>query len=352
MNAATALQLLYRLCYNKTRILYPMTDFDYRGMEGQYLPEKIRPELLSFLKPNAASLRILVVESLSYLPPLHLMFPQAELYAVAVEPDERGINVPDGVHWQILDYLAVPLPYTRGYFDYIISDLALEQADNPQDIAAGFSVFLKETGAFLTSFRNIRHWSVLQNLMKGHYYNVVSRLYARAEFENLLYASFYKSVRVQTQEREAPEGLIERLVGIGFENHANDLETEFYLVRADRSMPELSLLKSMYTAADRERMVRLIHRIEYDVELSESVHALWEMVARLSVFPDYIASLIRETVIHVEAFYRRLSMYSAEHGAFIVEMLDVSAAESIDPMERELYRRLRNETAKGKESEA
>ena len=153
------------------------------------MAEKIRSELLSFLVPDDAPLRVLVVESLEYLPQLRKMFPKAELHALAAECDPADIST--GVHWQELDYVTTPLPYGRKYFDYIISDLALENVDNPQDIAAGFSLFLKDTGAFLTSFRNIRHWSVLQNLMDGHYYSVVSRLYARAEFEKLLYASFY-----------------------------------------------------------------------------------------------------------------------------------------------------------------
>ena len=106
-------------------------------MEEQRLAEKIRPELLSFLQPNAALLRVLVVESLSYLPELRRMFPQAELYAVTADMDAMEMDVPAGVHWQIIDYLSVPLPYTRGYFDYIISDLTLEKADNPQQYPAG-----------------------------------------------------------------------------------------------------------------------------------------------------------------------------------------------------------------------
>lgn len=312
------------------------------------MAEKIRPDLLAFLKPNAAPLRILVVESLSYLHELHKMFPQAELYAVAVEPDEAELDAPQGVHWQVLDYRAVPLPYSRNFFDYIISDLTFEQVDNPQDIAAGFSMFLKETGALLTSFRNIRHWSVLQNLMEGHYYNIVSRLYARREFENLLYASFYKSVRVRQQQREAPKDLIERLVTAGFENEQDDLETEFYLVRADRSMPELSLLKSMYTSAERERIVRLIHRIEYDVESAASVCGLWDMVDRLAVFPAYLSSLVRETVVHTEPFYQRISEEPNGRGDFIYEMMDASAMESVDPIERECYRRMQRDMSNGK----
>ena len=305
------------------------------------MAEKIRSELLSFLVPDAAPLRVLVVESLEYLPQLRKMFPKAELHALAAECDPA--DIPTGVHWQELDYVTTPLPYERKYFDYIISDLALENVDNPQDIAAGFSLFLKDTGALLTSFRNIRHWSVLQNLMDGHYYSIVSRLYARAEFEKLLYASFYKSVLCQAQQRKAPPGMIDRLVTAGFENHDDDLEAEFYLIRADRSMPELSLIKSMYTAEQRRCIVRLLHRIEYDVVRVESTRSLWDEVTRLNIFPAYLAALIHETVVHTERFYRALFACSQGHDVYIQQLLHESAAESIDPVQQELYLSLQRE---------
>ena len=305
------------------------------------MAEKIRSELLSFLLPDAAPLRVLVVESLEYLPQLRKMFPKSELHALAAECDPA--DIPTGVHWQELDYVTTPLPYERKYFDYIISDLALENVDNPQDIAAGFSLFLKDTGALLTSFRNIRHWSVLQNLMDGHYYSIVSRLYARAEFEKLLYASFYKSVLCQAQQRKAPPGLIDRLVTAGFENHDDDLEAEFYLIRADRSMPELSLIKSMYTAEQRRHIVHLLHRIEYDVVRVESACSLWDEVAQLHIFPAYLAALIHETVVHTERFYRALFACSQGHDVYIQQLLHESAAESIDPVQQELYLSLQRE---------
>ena len=305
------------------------------------MAEKIRSELLSFLVADAAPLRVLVVESLEYLPQLQKMFPKSELHALAAECDPA--DIPTGVHWQELDYVTTPLPYERKYFDYIISDLALENVDNPQDIAAGFSLFLKDTGALLTSFRNIRHWSVLQNLMDGHYYSIVSRLYARAEFEKLLYASFYKSVLCQAQQRKAPPGMIDRLVTAGFENHDDDLEAEFYLIRADRSMPELSLIKSMYTSEQRRHIVCLLHRIEYDVVRVESTRSLWDEVTRLNIFPAYLAALIHETVVHTERFYRALFACSQGHDVYIQQLLHESAAESIDPVQQELYLSLQRE---------
>lgn len=272
------------------------------------MAEKIRPELLSFLTASELPLRILVVESLGYLPELRAMFPEASLYAAAADADrfERPEFSGLGVQFLELNYLAEPLPFGPEFFDYIISDLTLEQAGNPQDIAAGFSHFLKQTGAFLTSFRNIRHWSVVQELMDGHYYQVVARLFAKPEFEKLLYASYYKDVRVRPQRRAAPEGVVEHLVAAGFDNLHDDLETEYWLVFAARSMPELSLLKSFYTAEQRKELARLLHRIEYDVDLTAQTVAFWAFYARVGLFPDYAANFVKEACFHPERFYRHL----------------------------------------------
>ena len=276
------------------------------------MPEKIRPQLLSFLAPSDAPLMILVVESLVYLPDLRAMYPQAQLFAVAADGDAfaKPAYASLGVHFTALDYLAEPLPFGPETFDYIVSDLTLEPAGNPQDIAAGFSQFLKQTGAFLTSFRNIRYWSVLEELRDGHFYHVVARLYAKPEFEKLLYASYYKDVRVRPQRHPAPAGVVDALVTAGFDNTHDDLETEYWLVYAARSMPELSLLKSFFTADERKTLARLLHRIEYDVDTAQQVAAFWAFYRRVGLFPDYTAAFVKEAVFHPQAFYRHLFEHS------------------------------------------
>lgn len=285
------------------------------------MPEKIKPQLLSFLAPSDMPLTILVVESLGYLPELRTMFPQANLYAVAADGDRlaKPEYAAEGVHGIELDYLAEPLPFGPETFDYIISDLTLEPAGNPQDIAAGFSQFLKQTGALLTSFRNIRHWSVLEELMDGHFYHIVTRLYAKPEFEKLLYASYYKDVRVRPQRRAAPAGEVEKLVAAGFDNIHDDLETEFWIVYAARSMPELSLLKSFFAADERKELARLLHRIEYDVDTAQQVAAFWAFYQRVGLFPDYTANFVKEAVFHPEAFYRHLFAHSDEEQRGVVQ---------------------------------
>ncbi len=283
----------------------------------------IQPMLTEFILPEDFFERILVVESTGYLPELCRLFPSAEIFAVTA--DNTVPEVSDykdlPVEWRILEYRDEPLPFPREFFDVIISDLTLEFVTNPQDIAAGFSMFLKQTGVWLTSFRNIRHWSVLKKLMESHYYGVVSRLYAKFEFENLLYSSFYKEVRMRPVVREAPKELLQRLLACGFENIHNDLETEFWLVRAARSMPELSLLKSMYTYDERKKLSWILRRIEYEIETKINIEAFWKLYDKMHLFTDYTAAFIHETVVHRESFYRTLINSSPERREILRDLL-------------------------------
>lgn len=251
--------------------------------------------------------RALIVESSDYIAPLRKKFPSAEIFFVTSNED---LNFPD-VKTIFIDYREEKLPFAEEYFDLIIGDLILEVVTNPQDIAAGFSTFIKQTGCLITSFRNIRHWKVLEKLMRGVFGGIVSRFYTRTEFERLLYASFYKDVQFLPLKRESPPEMLERLITCGFDNFDDDLQTEFWLLRANRSMPELALLKSMFTPEIRTNLARILHRIEYDVEISDSVKKFWAMVDAEGIFPDYAAAFIRSVVIHREHFYKNVKKYSA-----------------------------------------
>lgn len=300
------------------------------------MPEKIKPELLRFLQSGELPLQVLVVESLYYLPKLRQMLPAAAIYAVTADADAMLDYAGLGVVFREINYLEEPLPFEWEMFDYIISDLTLEQAGHPQDIAAGFSRYLKATGSFLTSFRNIRHWSQLMDIWDGHYYNVVARLYARQEFERLLYASYYKMVFMEPQKRPAEEKLLQKLLAAGVSNEDDDLNTEFYLVRADRSMPEMALLKSMYTKEQRRQLSRYLHRIEYGVETEKNCRDFWLFYRQSGLFADYTAAFIKQAVFHPMQFYRQLMEHSGSEQAEIGQMLK-AAQNNVTSEEEAVY---------------
>lgn len=269
--------------------------------------EDIKPRLTEFIRGEDFWQRILVVESADYLAELREKFPIAEIFFVTTNEDFYS----DDVKTFVFDYREERLPFDEEFFDAIIGDLTLEVVTNPQDIAAGFSTFIKQTGCWLTSFRNIRHWKVIEKLMRGVFGGIVSRLYTRTEFERLLYASFYKEVHLLPLKKNAPPELLERLINCGFDNFDNDLQTEFWLVRASRSMPELALLKSMFTPEIRANLSRILHRIEYDIATEDSVKKFWQLFDAEGIFSDYAAAFIRSVVMHREHFYRNMKIFSA-----------------------------------------
>lgn len=272
--------------------------------------EKITPSLLNLIEADDFFQRVLVVESSTYIEELKARFPTAEIFFVTADEDDAE-KFAEQVQTFLMDYREERLPFDAEFFDAIIGDLTLEVVINPQDIAAGFSNYIKQTGVWLTSFRNLRHWKILQQLMRGHYNGIVSRLYTRADFERLMYASFYKEVKFSPLIKKAPSEMLDSLLECGFENFGGDLETEFWLVRAARSMPELSLLKSMYTPEIRANLARILHRIEYDIETASSVQKFWELYDAEGMFIDYVTAFVEEVVIHRENFYSNLKKYSA-----------------------------------------
>lgn len=269
--------------------------------------EDIKPSLTELIDGDDFFKKILVVESADYLEPLRKRFPDAEIFFVTTN---EGLNFPDVKIFR-LDYREERLPFEKEFFDAIIGDLTLEVVTNPQDIAAGFSGYIKQTGVWLTSFRNIRHWKVLEKLMRGVFGGIVSRLYTNTEFIRLLAASFYKDFRMFPLKKNAPPELLERLITCGFDNFNDDLQTEFWLVRASRSMPELALLKSMFTPEIRAILSRILHRIEYDIDTEESVKSFWRLFDAEGLFTDYAGAFIRSVVVHRENFYRNVKKFSA-----------------------------------------
>lgn len=76
-------------------------------------------------------------------------------------------------------------------------------------------------------------------------------------------------------------------------------------------MPELALLKSMFTEKIRADLSRILHRIEYDIDTEESVKTFWRLFDAAGIFTDYAAAFIRSVVIHRENFYRNMRKFSA-----------------------------------------
>ena len=286
--------------------------------------EESKKGLLSFLTPGELPYKILVIESREYLPSLREMYPLGEIYCVTADKDGVQKYSACNVNWHFLNYLEEQLPFAKGFFDYIISENCLELAGNPQDIATGMGLYLKDTGYFLMSFKNMRYWRVIENLMEGHFYHICSRIFTRNEIMSLMSASFYKDVSLLPQlGAQPPEKLLSRLEEAGFENIENDLLVESWLLQAAKSTPEILELKRMYTPEIRASLAKLLRRLEYGVQVEESRAKLWQLCQQQMIFPAYLASFIRETIMYVNDLLWRLSSWqTGEQEDFWQELLE------------------------------
>ena len=282
-------------------------------------------ELLRFLEPGETPQSVLVIESVQYLSAIRSRFPDADLYAVVSDRDVATASETEGlgVDWTVLDYREEVLPFPRKSFDVVLSERMLENVANPQDIASGIGTFIKDTGYLLTSFENIRYWRVLRELMDGHYYAIVRRRYAKPEFERLLYASFYKDIFFAPVRGGGSGEEIERFEEAGFENRLNDLDTEVWLVKALRSSSDVARLKAGYTPEARKKLATFLRRVEYGIDLPETVGALWALVDKEGFTADYLGQFAASIVVHAESFRRALAEQSSkERRLFLDEVED------------------------------
>ena len=281
--------------------------------------------LLHFLVPGQAHLRILTVESTLYLPGLHELLPQAELYAVT-----RYEEIPElpqfsalPVKWQRLDFRKEELPYSRDFFDYILSEDCLENSLEPLETATKLGRLLKETGQLLTAFSNIRYWRILEQLRTGHFFAWDRHLFAKPEVVRLLNDALYKEIVFSPLQQDAKEQTeMASWLEFGFENYQEDLATEVWLVRAARSTAEVAALKDCYTKEVRSRLAVLLHRIEYDIDREENLAALWRYCEEQMIFPAYLLGFIQEAVSHKEEVLRVLEISARKTGKedFLAEL--------------------------------
>ena len=295
--------------------------------------------LLKFIHETEEPLKVLLIENVEYIHKLRLLMPRAELFVVAADEDlpqdEEFQNM--GIHWVTMNYLGEKLPLEEEYFDIIIGEELFLEAWNPQDIASGLGLYLKDTGCLLTSFTNARYWKNIRDLMEGHFYHVCTHVFTRDEMLSLLAASFYKDAYFLPADdgSRVDEDFIGRLENMGFENHSNDLGVRTWLVQATKSIGEIIALKKLYTKEVRRELSNRLRRIEYGIDVAENTDKLWQLFEKNMIFPEYVADFVKQAIIHRKALAENLvfQLQSMGHGEWAhtflkaVDMLYITSSE-------------------------
>ena len=162
-----------------------------------------------------------------------------------------------------------------------------------------FNHLLKDSGALLTEFFNVRFVGVLERLRRGKFFDNEQRLWAKADVVKLLDDAIYKEIHFLPGAREKISA--EEWESFGFENYNEDLATRIWLVKACKCTAEVAALKEIFTPEVRADLSRLLHRIEYDLDAEENFQRLMKLCAREGIFDEYLSDFINQVVVHASA---------------------------------------------------
>ena len=253
-----------------------------------------RRGLLQFVPPNFLPINVLLIDSAEYLSGLRKLLPAAQIAFLTREPTPEIKNLCDEFRADLI----AELPTAPKIFELIIAEEILS-AENFYPKLLALNHLLKDSGALLTQFYNVRFVKVLENLRRGKFFNNEQKLWAKADVVKLLDDAIYKEIHFLSGEQENfSAGDWE---SFGFENFNDDLTTKIWLVKACKCTAEVAALKSLFAPEVRADLSRLLHRIEYDIDAEENLLRLKELCEREGIFAEYLSDFIEQVVIHEAA---------------------------------------------------
>lgn len=264
-------------------------------------------DLTEFLPGGPLDINILTIESSLYLPHLSKNYPNASLFAVTDYEEvinyEKYKNL--NVNWVLEKDIKI---FPQKKFDIIVAESILTYSQNSYDDLMNISRALKDTGYFLSCFKNIRFAPVITEIKEGRFPFRNEKLYAKDEVVKMLNDAIFKEIFFAPMEVDLnAEDTAQNFVQAGFQNFNNDLLTKTWMFKASVSTSAAIALKELYTADVRKNLAKLLHRIEYDVEREKNIAALMELTEKEGIFPDYLLGFIEEICVHKENMLKILS---------------------------------------------
>ena len=262
--------------------------------------EDERHGLLKFVPPNFLPVPVLLIEAAELLTGLRELLPAAQIVFMTAEPMPKVESLCDACRADLLiGECPNDLPAEPKLFELIIAPEVLTTGENFYATLMTFNHLLKDSGALLTQFRNVRFVGVLENLRRGRFSNNERRLWAKADVVKLLDDATYKEIHFLPNTRA--DFSAAEWTAFGFENFGDDLTTQTWLVKACKCTAEVAALKDVFTPEVRADLSRLLHRIEYDIDAEENFLRLMALCDREGIFDEYLSDFINQVVVHTAA---------------------------------------------------
>ena len=251
--------------------------------------------LLNFVPPNFLPIPVLVIEASELLRDLREILPSAKIALMSTELTPATRKLCDTCRADLI----VELPTAPKIFELIIAPDVLTIGENFYATLLTLNHLLKDSGALLTQFFNVRFVGVLESLQRGRFSNNERRLWAKADVVKLLDDAIYKEIHFLPGARENFSATAWE--SFGFENFSDDLTTKIWLVKACKCTAEVAALKDLFTHEIRAELSRILHRIEYGIDAEENFQRLIELCDREGIFDEYLTDFIEQVVVHSSA---------------------------------------------------
>lgn len=250
--------------------------------------------ILEFVSPNFLPINVFLIESVELLKGLREKLPAAQIAFKTAEVTPTVKRLCNECRADLID----ELPAAPKIFELIIAEEVLTDGENFYSTLLTFNHLLTDSGYLLTRFYNVRYVGVLENLRRGRFSNNEQRLWAKADVVKLLDDAIYKEIHFMEGERDLSASEWE---SFGFDNFNDDLTTKIWLVKACKCTAEVAALKEIFTPEVRADLSRILHRIEYDIEVEENFRRLMELCDREGIFDNYLTDFINQVVVHAAA---------------------------------------------------
>lgn len=251
-----------------------------------------RRGLLQFVSPNFLPVTVLLIEGEEFLSDLREILPAAQIALLKKESSTEIKKLCDKYRADLIN----ELPTAPKMFELIIAQDILTVGENFYAMLMAFNHLLKDSGFLLTEFYNVRFVKVLENLRRGRFFNNEQRFWAKADVVKLLDEAIYKEIHFLPGKRENLSA--EDWENFGFENYNEDLTTKTWLVKACKCTAEVAALKEIFTPEVRADLSRLLHRIEYGIDVEENFLRLMKLCELEGIFDEYLSDFINQVVVH------------------------------------------------------
>lgn len=257
-------------------------------------------KILDFVPPNfSKSAAALVIESKEVLEDLRKLMPNAKILFLSEEKSKLCEELK--IDFLCGDY-SKDLPTDKKIFDVIIAKEIFTYAPDFYKTLLELNHLLKDSGFLLTEFFNVRFIEILEGLKFGKFPANEKRLWAKWNVVKILDDAIYKEIEFLPGERLSEKiSNVKTWENFGFDNFSEDLLTKIWLVKTKKCTAEVAALKEIYTEKIRAELSRILHRIEYQIEIEKNFERLKNLCKNENIFFDYLSDFTDQVVIHKNA---------------------------------------------------